>query len=100
MTGSFLLVPVAASSLGTPTTIGAKAEYSSGMPSSVFTLRMFRAAATEPMTQLPSPMAVAASIRFSAASQQSATTNCPEGFAHMTMRVLAPWKTLKSGRTK
>src|ERR1019366_1623772 len=82
--GSFLEV-VAVSPLGTPTMIGATALNSAGMPSFAFTSGVFSAATAEPMTQLPSPMAQAASIRFSAASQQSASTKGPDGLAQMTM---------------
>ena len=74
---------------GTPTMIGATALNSAGMPSFVFTCDVFSAATEEPMTQLPNPMAQAASIRFSVASQQSASTKGPDDLAQMTMSVPA-----------
>jgi len=97
--GSFLEM-AAVSPLGTPTIIGATALNSAGMPSFAFTPGVFSAATEEPMTQLPNPMAQAASIRFSAASQQSASTKGPDGLAQMTMSVPASWKILKSGLEK
>lgn len=69
--------------------IGTMASTSAGIPSSDFASGLLRAKIAEPMQHVPSPKAQAASIRFSAASQQSATTNGPIGFAQMTISVLA-----------
>lgn len=48
---------------------------SSGMFREVFTAGVLRAATADPMPHVPRLIAVAASMRFSAASQQSAATN-------------------------
>src|ERR1035437_3729603 len=77
------------SSLGTPTMIGAIADISAGIPSSSLISGVLRPETAEPMTQVPRPMEKAASIRFSAASQQSATTNGPIGLPQMTISVPA-----------
>ena len=60
-----------------------------GIRSSDFASGLLSAGIAEPMQHVPSPNADAASIRFSAASQQSADTNGPIGFAQMTISVLA-----------
>lgn len=69
--------------------IGATAVTSGGMPSSCFTSGVRSAGMANPMQQVPNPMAQAASIRFSAASQQSASTNGPNSRAQMTISVPA-----------
>src|SRR5665647_3311404 len=76
-----------ASLRGLPTMMGAMAIMSAGMPSSCFTSGRLSALAAEPMTQVPRPIACAISIRFSAASQQSACTKCPVALAQMTTKV-------------
>lgn len=81
--GDFLEA-VAVSPLGTPTIIGDIATNSVGMPNFSFIFVVFNASTAEPMTQLPSQVAQAVSIRFSAASQQSASTKGPDGLAQIT----------------
>ena len=50
-------------------------------------LRRFSAASAEPITQVPSPIAQAAIIRFSAASQRPAAANVPAQGPQMTTSV-------------
>ena len=69
--------------------IGAMAVISAVTPSSFFHCGVFRTSTASPIGQVPSPAAQAASIRFSAASQQSATTNGPNGFPQITTNVPA-----------
>lgn len=88
MSGS-LRVEGGISPLGTPTMIGAIALHSAGIPSSVLISGVFKAGTANPITQEPSPMAWAASNKFCAASQQSATTKGPLGLPQMIISVPA-----------
>ena len=88
-TSGFFRAASAGVPAGTPTMIGATGVMSAGIDSSDFTSAVRSTGSTEPMQQLPRPRAHAASIRFSAASQQSASTNGPSGFAQMTINVPA-----------
>jgi hypothetical protein len=74
---------------GIPTTIGATASMSGGMPSPAFISGRFSPDTAAPMTQVPRPRSVAASIRFSAASQQSAAAKALLRAAQMTISVPA-----------
>jgi len=89
MTSGALRGVCGASSLGTPTMIGATARTSAGIPSSAFTSGRLSTGTPNPMQHVPSPIAQAASIRFSAANQQSATTKLPSGRAQITISVPA-----------
>src|ERR1035437_5234907 len=74
---------------GTPTMIGAMAVILAGIFKADFHSGAFGAETANPMTQVPSPFAQAASIRFSAASQQSTTTNGPCNLLEITISVPA-----------
>ncbi len=65
---------------------GATAVMAAGIFSSAFHDGVLSAGTEEPMTQVPRLCAQAASIRFSAASQQSATTKGPGNFPYRTKR--------------
>ena len=79
----------AVSPAGTPTMMGAMTVISLGIFNSAFHSAVFSASTAKPMTHVPKPYAHAASIRFSAASQQSASTNGPVSFPQMMMSVPA-----------
>jgi len=70
---------------GTPTMIGTTASTSSGIPNSDLVCGPFNIGTADPMQYVPNPSAHAASIRFSAASQQSAVTNGPSDLAQITI---------------
>jgi len=69
--------------------IGAMAVISAETPNSFFHCGCIQDLNRKSIGQVPSPAAQAASIRFSAASQQSATTNGPSGFPQITTNVPA-----------
>lgn len=69
--------------------IGATTSTSAGIPSSDLIAGLFKAGTADPIQHVPRPSAQAASIRFSAASQQSAAANGPVCFAQITINVVA-----------
>jgi hypothetical protein len=71
--------------------IAAIGTQSAGAFRSAFQGAMFNVFAALRTTQLLSPMEQAASIRFSAARQQSAATNGPIGFPQITIKVPTSW---------
>ncbi len=60
---------------GWPTMIGATGAHVAGMPSALFPSGVLKKVCEKPIQQAPSPIACAASIRFSAANAQSSTIN-------------------------
>jgi hypothetical protein len=75
---------------GTPTTIGATAVIMGGIPNSSRISAEFSAEVAAPMQHVPRPSAAAASMKFSAASQQSAVANASGRRAQITTSVVAP----------
>lgn len=85
----FEAVEITDGALSAPTMIGTTTNVSSAISNDAFTWRVFRPLTAEPITQVPKPMAQAASIRFSAASQQSAATKTPADLAQIRISVSA-----------